>query len=120
MIVTITGKHIEITDAIRSHIEEKASKLPRYLDSVMQIDVIVEGNEGVMRSVEVIVSVEHRDDVVARESEPDLYACIDKAMHKVERQLRKTKEKQRNNKYGTPAERERLAEHLPIQEEDIV
>lgn len=120
MIVTITGKHIEITDAIRKHIEEKASKLPRYLDSVMQIDAVVEGREGVMQNVEVIVSVEHRDDVVARESDPDLYTCIDKAMHKVERQLRKTKEKQRDNKHGTPAERERLAERLPIQQEDVL
>jgi putative sigma-54 modulation protein len=119
MIVTVTGKHIEITDAIRAHIEDKASKLPRYFNSVMQIEVIVEGTEGVMQNVEVIVSVEHREDVVARESGPDLYACIDMAMHKMERQLRKIKEKQRDNKYGTTAERERHAERSPIQEEDV-
>lgn len=120
MIVTITGKHIEITDAIRDHIEDKAAKLPRYFNSVSQVEVIVEKSTGVMQSVEVITSVEHRDDVVARETGEDLYACIDLAMHKMERQLRKIKEKQRDNKYGTPAERERLADKMQIQEEDIV
>ena len=119
MIVTITGKHIDITDAIRAHIEDKASKLPRYYNSVSQVEVIVEQSAGVMLSVEVIASVEHREDVVARETGEDLYACIDLVMHKMERQLRKIKEKQRDNKYGTPAERERLAEQARIQEEDV-
>ncbi|NLK42587.1 MAG: ribosome-associated translation inhibitor RaiA [Planctomycetes bacterium] len=116
MIVTITGKHIEITDAMRAHIEDKASKLPRYMNLVSQVDVIVEKSTGVMQSVEIIASVEHCDDVVARESGEDLYACIDLAMHKMERQLRKLKEKQRDNKYPSPAERERQSEPTQIQE----
>lgn len=119
MIVTVTGKHIEITDAIREHIEDKASKLPRYFNSVMQVEVIVEGSDSVAQNVEIIVSVEHRDDVVACESGPDVYTCIDLAMHKMERQLRKIKEKQRDNKYAAPAERERLADLSPTQEEDV-
>lgn len=119
MIVTITGKHIDITDAIRAHIEEKASKLPRYFNSVMQVEAVVEGGESVTKNVELIVSVEHRDDVVARESGPDVYTCIDLAMHKMERQLHKIKGKQRDNKHGTSAERERLAERFPIQDEGV-
>lgn len=120
MIVTVTGKHIEITDAIRAHIEEKASKLPRYFNLVSQIEVIVEKSSGVMQSVEVIASVEHYDDVIARETSEDLYACIDLAMHKMERQLRKIKEKQRDNKHGKASERERLAEKMNTLEDHDV
>lgn len=116
MIVTVTGKHIEITDAIRAHVDDKASKLPRYFDSVMQVGVVIEGNAGVMQSVEAIVSVEHRDDVIAREIGTDVYTCIDMVMHKLERQLRKLKEKQRDNKHVAP-ERERMAEGGSTQEE---
>ncbi len=119
MIVTVTGKHIDITDAIRAHIEDKAAKMPRYFDRVSQIEVIVESGSGVSRNVEVIASVEHQDDVVARESGTDVYTCIDQAMHKLERQLHKLKGKQRDNKYGTPAERERLAE-FTLPEEEIL
>ena len=46
MIVTITGKHVEITDAIRAHAEEKVEKLPHYYDSITKIEVVLEGNEG--------------------------------------------------------------------------
>lgn len=117
MIVTVTGKHIEITDAIRAHVEEKASKLPRYFNSVMQVGVVIESGSGPMNTVEVIVSVEHFDDVIARESGPDVYTCIDMAMHKMERQLRKMKEKQRDNKHPSTAERERFVEGAAAQED---
>jgi putative sigma-54 modulation protein len=119
MIVTITGKHVEITDAIRTHIEDKAAKMPRYFNRVSQIEVIVESGTGVAQNVEVIASVEHQDDVIAREPGTDVYTCIDQAMHKLERQLQKLKGKQRDNKYGTPAERERLAERT-LPEEGIL
>jgi putative sigma-54 modulation protein len=117
MIVTITGKHIEITDAIRAHIENKASKLPRYFNSVTQVGVVVEGSVGVLQNVEIIVSAEHYADVIARETGEDLYACIDLAMHKMERQLHKIKEKQRDHKHASSAERERVEERAATEED---
>jgi putative sigma-54 modulation protein len=95
MIVTITGKHIEITDAIRAHAEEKVEKLPRYYDSITQIEVVLEGNEGGAQCVEILVHAEHNDLLIAKETGTDTYTCIDAAVHKMERQLRKAKEKQR-------------------------
>jgi len=98
MIVTVTGKHIEMTDAIRAHAEEKVEKLPRYYNSISQIEVILEGNEGGMQGVEILVHAEHNDLLVAKETGTDTYTCIDAAVHKMERQLRKAKEKQRGHK----------------------
>ena len=100
MLFTITGKHIEITDAIREHAQEKVAKLPRYFDSITQIEVLVEGNEGGKQCVEIIVHAEHSDLLIAKEAGDDLYACIDVAIHKLERQLRKAKEKQRSHKHS--------------------
>jgi putative sigma-54 modulation protein len=110
MIITMTGKHVEITDAIRAHVEEKAEKLPRYYDSISQIEIVIEGNEGGRQSVEVIVHAEHNDFLIAKETGMDTYACIDLAIHKMERQLRKAKEKQRGHKAAPTAERDILAE----------
>lgn len=98
MLFTITGKHIEITDAIREHAQDKVDKLPRYFDSISQIEILVDGNDGGQQSVEVIVHAEHSDLLIAKEAGPDTYTCIDKAVHKLEAQLRKTKEKQRSHK----------------------
>ena len=99
MLFTITGKHIEITDAIRKHAQEKTEKLPRYYNSITQVEVIIDGNDGSGPSVEVIARAEHSNIFIAKESGADTYACIDKAVRKIERQLRRKKEKQRNNKH---------------------
>jgi putative sigma-54 modulation protein len=104
--ITITGKHIEVTDAIRDHVNSKVSKLPRYYSNISQIDVIVDGTSTVMPAIEIIARGEHNKVFVARESDADLYAAIDLASHKLERQLTKTKTKERDNKYPG-SERER-------------
>ncbi|MHC4463855.1 MAG: HPF/RaiA family ribosome-associated protein, partial [Planctomycetota bacterium] len=46
LLFTISGKHIEITDAMKQHAQEKTSKLPRYYNSINQIEVIVDGGQG--------------------------------------------------------------------------
>jgi len=104
MLFTITGKHIEITEAIRNHAQEKVDKLPRYFDSISQVEVIIEGNEGGKQCTEIIVHAEHSDLFVAKEIGEDTYTCIDMAIHKLERQLKKAKEKQRNHKHNMDIE----------------
>ena len=104
MLFTITGKHIEITEALKKHAEEKTAKLPRYFNSIQQIEVIIDGSEGGNNSVEVIVSVEHYNDLVATETGDDAYKCIDMAVHKIERQLTRKKTRQRDNKHSGSAE----------------
>jgi putative sigma-54 modulation protein len=99
MLITVTGKHIEITEALRAHAEEKAEKLPRYYNSVNHIEITIDGKDGGKTSIQVIAHAEHCEDLVVKELGEDTYACIDIAMHKLERQLRKRKEKQRNNKH---------------------
>ncbi len=99
MLFTITGKHVEITDAIRSHAEEKTAKLPKYYNSVNQVEVIIDGGDGGDAIVEIIAGADHSNVFIAKESGQDTYACIDLAVHKLERQLRRKKEKQRNNKH---------------------
>ena len=111
MLFTITGKHIDITDGIRSHAEEKASKLSHYFNSITKVEVIVDGNSGGLLGVEVIASGEHNMLFVAKESGEDMYACLDIAVHKLERQLNKAKEKQRDNKHIKGA-------HVAEQEEE--
>ena len=99
MLFTITGRHIEITEAIKAHAEEKTSKLPKYYDSINQIEVIIDGSEGGKTSVEIIARAEHSQVFVVTEVGEDAYSCIDIAVHKLERQLRRKKTKQRDNKH---------------------
>ena len=98
MLFTISGKHIEITEAIRKHAQEKTSKLPKYYNSINQIEVIMDGSEGGKTSVEIIARAEHSKIFVSTETGEDAYRCIDMAVHKLQRQLRRMKSKERDNK----------------------
>lgn len=100
MLFTITGKHIEITEAIRKHAEEKTAKLPKYYSSINRVEVIIDGNQGGDTSVEVIAKAEHSKIFVGSEEGQDAYRCIDMAVHKIERQLRKAKGKERDDKHS--------------------
>jgi putative sigma-54 modulation protein len=97
---TISGKHIEITDAIRTYAQEKTSKLPRYYDGVNQVEVVVDGSRGANKmSVEIIARGEHGVVFVATGTGESAYPCIDGAVHKLEQQLRKKKAKERDDKH---------------------
>ena len=100
LLFTISGKHIEITEAIRTHAQEKTSKLPKYYSSVNQVEVIVDGGQGGSTSVEIIARAEHSKVFVGTETGEDTYRCIDMAVHKLERQLRRAKSKERDNKHA--------------------
>ena len=98
MLFTITGKHIEITEAIKEHAEKKTSKLPRYYDSINMVEVLIDGNKGADITVEIIARAEHNKVFVVKEQGQDAYSCIDIAAHKLERQLRRRKGIERDNK----------------------
>jgi putative sigma-54 modulation protein len=104
VIVTVVGRHMEVTEALKSYAEQKATKLEKYYDLIQEIEVVLENTKDMQR-VEIIVNAEHRNVFVAHHNEGDAYACIDGCVHKLERQLTEHKKKFRNRKHpqeGTP------------------
>lgn len=99
MLFTITGKHVDITENLRRHAEEKTSKLPRYYDSINHVEVIIDGSRSGNATVEIIARGEHNKIFIVSETGQDAYQCIDIAVHKLERQLRRQKGKERDNKH---------------------
>ena len=102
MDIKIIGKHITITDEIKERIEEKVSGLPKFYNSVLDVEVIVEGaKDGGKGSIEIIARAKHNHTFVGKQDGTDMYACVDEVVKKVERQLVKQKEKERDNKHGS-------------------
>lgn len=89
---------------MRQHAQEKTSKLSKYYDSVNQIEVVVDGGEGGSTMVEIIARAEHSKVFVGTERGQDAYQCIDMATHKLERQLRRTKSRERDDKHAGESE----------------
>jgi len=97
LLFTISGKHIDITEALRAYAEEKTSKFPKHFDDINQNDAILDCEPGGNISVEIIVRAKLNKTFVITETSEDAYKSIDLAAHKMERQLRKSKEKQRDS-----------------------
>jgi putative sigma-54 modulation protein len=98
VVITVSGRHMDVTPALKTHAEEKASKLTRYYDLIQEIEVIMDaGNSSV--SVEMIVNAEHNGTFVASQDGADAYACIDACTQKLERQLSDHKKLHRNRKH---------------------
>jgi putative sigma-54 modulation protein len=104
LLFTITGKHVSLTEDVRKYAEEKTSKLPRYYDSINQIEVIIDDAPNANVALEIIARAEHRKVFIVKQIGGDVYQCIDSAVHKLEGQLRKKKEKERDNKRSRGAE----------------
>lgn len=94
----ISGRHIEVTPAIQEYARKKTSKLLRFYDRILSIETVVERRDR-MFEVEIITNVEHHPPFLAREVHEDLYAAIDVATDRLERQLHDHKEKLRNRKH---------------------
>jgi len=104
LLFTITGKHVRITDAIKKHAEQKTAKLPRYYNSINQVEVVIDGSQKGSIEVEVIARAEHSKVFVVTQAGEDAYRCLDLAVRKLERQLRRKKTKERNRKHAGGAE----------------
>ncbi len=92
MHIDITGHHIELTDSIRSFIENKISKLGRHAaNESMHIKVTLD-NDGYKKKVEALV----RDSghLFASAEHTDLYTAIDMLVSKLQKQQERDKGKQ--------------------------
>ena len=99
MIVTVASRHMEVTPALRTYAEQKASKLLKYYDRIQEIEVVLDAGKDTTK-VEMIVNAEHKNMFIAHHDQGDAYACIDGCVDKLERQLSEHKKKFRNRKHA--------------------
>lgn len=106
MKVQIIGRHINVTEALKDYTNEKAGKLIKFYDRIHDVKVIM-GVDGDRHTVEMSAGANRGVTLVAQVAHEDLYAAIGLVVDKMERQLRRYKEKLRNHK-GRKRERERI------------
>ena len=93
MKINIRAKDFEVTDSIKSYVKEKASKLNKYINKEdMEVNVVLSGNKNNAYITEFTLNTGALY-IRAEEKNPDLYATIDLAIDKIERQIRKNKTK---------------------------
>ncbi len=104
MQISVTGRHFELTEAMRQFVEEKISRLQRLYDRIETITVIAE-HEQIRFRTEIVLRTDHKHTLVAQTEAGEFHESVDLVIDKMERQLRELKEKLRNRKHqsgGSP------------------
>ena len=91
MQVSVTGHHVEVTDSLRNHVEEKMGKIKRHFDNVTDVHVILTV-EKLEQKAEATVQVSGAK-LFADDTQEDMYQAIDNMVDKLDRQIIKHKEK---------------------------
>lgn len=101
MQVNISGQHVEVTEALRTYLGEKLERLARHYDRITNVQVILKV-EKLQQKVEATMQIPGGE-VVANAEHEDMYAAIDLLADKLDRQLKKHKEKQQSLLQGAAA-----------------
>lgn len=91
MQISVSGHHIEVTDSLRSYVEEKIGKLKRHFDHVTNVHVIL-SVEKLEQKAEATVQISGAK-LFANDIKEDMYQAIDSIADKLDRQIIKYKEK---------------------------
>ena len=91
MNLTVTGRHLDVTSSLRHYINEKMERLERHFDNVTNIHVILSVEKLRQRAEATINLTGGR--IFADTVDEDMYAAIDGLVDKLERRVRKYKEK---------------------------
>src|SRR4030042_1533060 len=100
--VSVTFRHLEATPALRAYVEEKAAKIKKYFGGPNEVNVVLSLEKH--RYTAEITLKAGRTTVNAREETNDMYSAIDLVVDKINRQIKKYKDKIKDHK-ANPASR---------------
>ena len=89
MNVTISGRHMDITEGLREHIDGGLGRVREHFDKVIDVDVILDVERH--RHIAEINLHANGLHINAKDSTDDMYASFDSALHKIDKQVLKHK-----------------------------
>ncbi len=91
MNVQLTGHHVEVTPALREHLVEKLERVKHHFDHSVDVKAIFSVEKNIQKASLSLRSNGH--DFHAEDAEESLYAAIDLAVDKLDKQVVKHKKK---------------------------
>jgi putative sigma-54 modulation protein len=96
MQINITGHHIEVTPALRAYVTEKLQRISRHFDHVISTNVILKVENTQQQQAEATVHAAGKE-IFAQDTDADMYAAIDGLIDKLDKQVRRYKDRLRGN-----------------------
>lgn len=95
--ISIVGKHVQITDAIRNYVFDKISKIERITDSIIDVSVTLDAQK-LEHSCAILMNFIHFHIKVSASTD-NLYSAIDKASDRAIHLVRKYKDKLQSHRF---------------------
>jgi len=105
MQIAVNFRHMESSEAVRTYVEEKLARVKKYVGEPIDAQVVLSVQKKIHHRAEVTMVAKGLTMKSAEET-GDMYAAIDLMVDKIERQLKKYKEKLKHHKAGTTGSRQ--------------
>ncbi len=97
MQLSVTFRHMEASDALKEHAREKLEKIKKYFPDPIMAHVVLSMQRGYQHHADVNIQLHNGLVLKGTENTEDMYSSIDLVMAKIERQVRRYKEKIRGH-----------------------
>lgn len=97
MNITVTGRHMELTEVLKKYAITKLERLTHYFDHVLRAESVFTPEKDGRYSAEIILHAPRHAILVVHAQEKTATGAFDLAMEKAERQLARLKDKLRGN-----------------------
>jgi putative sigma-54 modulation protein len=107
MNLSIVGRQIELTDALKSYIEDAIETLKKYNLDIISVRAVVSADEKAGKkgfSVEFTINLPNKNTIVIKQKDKDLYAACDLAIERAKKVLRRHHDRIREHKAIKPEE----------------
>jgi len=98
MQLSVTFRHMDSTDALREYAKEKVERIRKYFPDPIKAHVVLVCDRGYNHTADVMITLHNGLVIKGVETTEDMYSSIDLVMAKIERQVRRYKEKIRSHK----------------------
>ncbi|MEI2826991.1 MAG: ribosome-associated translation inhibitor RaiA [Dermatophilaceae bacterium] len=96
MDIVVTGRHLQISDRFREHLDDRLSKVAQVAPHVERVEVVATHDGGARNSARVEFTCRDREAVVRAEANnDDKYTAVDIALEKLIERLRRAKDRRR-------------------------
>jgi putative sigma-54 modulation protein len=117
MQTSVTFKNLDSSDTLKSYVQEKLDRFDRLLDNPAEANVVLSVEK--FRHMAEINIIGDRLTINGKEETIDMYSAIDMVLDKLEKQIKKSKQKIRERRGGAKGRnRDMLAEEINLPEEE--
>ncbi len=100
MNISLTGRNLELTDAIKTHMTTSIETLSKYNMDIISVNVVAstQTKKGKEHSVvEFVINLAHKNSIIIKQNDDDLYSAIDIAISRAQKAMRRMHDKDTNH-----------------------